>query len=81
MTRVDMSEYGEKHTVSRLIGAPPGYIGYEEGGVLTESVRRRPYQVLLLDEFEKVRNTTARRKGTALPMQANCVRCTCLIGP
>ena len=56
MTRVDMSEYGEKHTVSRLIGAPPGYIGYEEGGVLTESVRRRPYQVLLLDEFEKVRN-------------------------
>lgn len=53
MTRVDMSEYGEKHTVSRLIGAPPGYVGYEEGGVLTESVRRRPYQVLLLDEFEK----------------------------
>lgn len=60
MTRVDMSEYGEKHTVSRLIGAPPGYIGYEEGGVLTESVRRRPYQVLLLDEFEKVRNTMVR---------------------
>jgi len=53
MTRVDMSEYGERHTVSRLIGAPPGYVGYEEGGVLTESVRRRPYQVLLLDEFEK----------------------------
>jgi len=53
MTRIDMSEYGERHTVSRLIGAPPGYIGYEEGGVLTESVRRRPYQVLLLDEFEK----------------------------
>jgi ATP-dependent Clp protease ATP-binding subunit ClpB len=53
MTRVDMSEYGEKHTVSRLIGAPPGYIGYEEGGTLTESVRRRPYQILLLDEFEK----------------------------
>ena len=49
-----MSEYGEKHTVSRLIGAPPGYVGYEEGGTLTESVRRRPYQVLLLDEFEKV---------------------------
>lgn len=58
MTRIDMSEYGEKHTVSRLIGAPPGYVGYEEGGVLTESVRRRPYQVLLLDEFEKVRNGT-----------------------
>jgi ATP-dependent Clp protease ATP-binding subunit ClpB len=53
MTRIDMSEYGEKHTVSRLIGAPPGYVGYEEGGILTESVRRRPYQVLLLDEFEK----------------------------
>jgi ATP-dependent Clp protease ATP-binding subunit ClpB len=53
MTRIDMSEYREKHTVSRLIGAPPGYIGYEEGGVLTESIRRRPYQVILLDEFEK----------------------------
>lgn len=53
MTRIDMSEYGEKHTVSRLIGAPPGYVGYEEGGTLTESVRRRPYQVLLFDEFEK----------------------------
>eukprot|EP00586_Coscinodiscus_wailesii_P007187 CAMPEP_0172480824 /NCGR_PEP_ID=MMETSP1066-20121228/6279_1 /TAXON_ID=671091 /ORGANISM="Coscinodiscus wailesii, Strain CCMP2513" /LENGTH=856 /DNA_ID=CAMNT_0013242529 /DNA_START=197 /DNA_END=2767 /DNA_ORIENTATION=- len=52
-TRVDMSEYAEKHTVSRLIGAPPGYVGYEEGGTLTEAVRRRPYQVLLLDEFEK----------------------------
>lgn len=48
MTRVDMSEYGEKHTVSRLIGAPPGYVGYEEGGLLTESVRRRPYQGKLL---------------------------------
>jgi len=53
MTRIDMSEYGEKHTVSRLVGAPPGYVGYEEGGTLTESVRRRPYQILLLDEFEK----------------------------
>eukprot|EP00571_Detonula_confervacea_P011937 CAMPEP_0172304320 /NCGR_PEP_ID=MMETSP1058-20130122/5738_1 /TAXON_ID=83371 /ORGANISM="Detonula confervacea, Strain CCMP 353" /LENGTH=849 /DNA_ID=CAMNT_0013015499 /DNA_START=252 /DNA_END=2801 /DNA_ORIENTATION=+ len=53
MTRIDMSEYGEKHTVSRLIGAPPGYVGYEEGGTLTENVRRRPYQILLLDEFEK----------------------------
>lgn len=53
MTRIDMSEYGEKHTVSRLIGAPPGYVGYEEGGILTESVRRRPYQIILLDEFEK----------------------------
>ncbi len=53
MVRLDMSEYQEKHTVSRLIGAPPGYIGYEEGGQLTEAVRRRPYRVLLLDEIEK----------------------------
>src|SRR5215217_1228809 len=53
MTRIDMSEYQEKHTVSRLIGAPPGYIGYDEGGQLTEAVRRKPYQVVLLDEIEK----------------------------
>jgi ATP-dependent Clp protease ATP-binding subunit ClpB len=53
MVRLDMSEYMEKHTVSRLIGAPPGYVGYEEGGQLTEAVRRRPYAVLLLDEVEK----------------------------
>jgi len=53
MTRIDMSEYMERHTVSRLIGAPPGYVGYDEGGLLTESVRRRPYQVVLLDEIEK----------------------------
>jgi len=53
MTRIDMSEYMEKHTVSRLIGAPPGYIGYDEGGQLTEAVRRRPYSVILLDEVEK----------------------------
>jgi ATP-dependent Clp protease ATP-binding subunit ClpB len=53
MTRIDMSEYGEKHTVSRLVGAPPGYVGYEEGGQLTEAVRRRPYTVVLLDEIEK----------------------------
>ncbi|MBN2560115.1 MAG: AAA family ATPase, partial [Phycisphaerae bacterium] len=53
MVRIDMSEYQEKHTVSRLIGAPPGYIGYDEGGQLTEAVRRRPYSVLLLDEVEK----------------------------
>jgi ATP-dependent Clp protease ATP-binding subunit ClpB len=53
MTRVDMSEFMEKHAVARMIGAPPGYIGYEEGGLLTESVRRRPYQVLLFDEIEK----------------------------
>jgi len=53
MVRIDMSEYMEKHTVSRLVGAPPGYIGYEEGGQLTEAVRRKPYSVLLLDEIEK----------------------------
>jgi len=53
MTRIDMSEYQEKHTVSRLVGAPPGYIGYEEGGQLTEAVRRKPYSVVLLDEIEK----------------------------
>ena len=53
MTRIDMSEYQERHTVSRLIGAPPGYVGYEEGGQLTEAVRRRPYSVILLDEIEK----------------------------
>jgi ATP-dependent Clp protease ATP-binding subunit ClpB len=53
MVRIDMSEYMEKHTVARLIGAPPGYVGYEEGGRLTEAVRRRPYSVVLLDEIEK----------------------------
>jgi ATP-dependent Clp protease ATP-binding subunit ClpB len=53
MTRIDMSEYMEKFAVSRLIGAPPGYVGYDEGGQLTEAVRRRPYQVILLDEIEK----------------------------
>jgi len=53
MVRIDMSEYRERHTVSRLIGAPPGYVGYEEGGQLTEAVRRRPYCVVLLDEVEK----------------------------
>ena len=56
MVRIDMSEYQEKHTVSRLIGAPPGYVGYEEGGQLTESVRRRPYSVVLFDEIEKAHN-------------------------
>jgi ATP-dependent Clp protease ATP-binding subunit ClpB len=53
MVRIDMSEYMEKHSVSRLIGAPPGYVGYDEGGQLTEAVRRRPYAVVLLDEIEK----------------------------
>ena len=53
MVRIDMSEYMEKHSVSRLVGAPPGYVGYDEGGQLTEAVRRRPYAVVLLDEIEK----------------------------
>ncbi|HDT13185.1 MAG TPA: AAA family ATPase, partial [Candidatus Aminicenantes bacterium] len=53
MVRLDMSEYMEKHTVSRLIGAPPGYVGYEEGGQLTEAIKRRPYSIILLDEIEK----------------------------
>jgi ATP-dependent Clp protease ATP-binding subunit ClpB len=56
MVRIDMSEFMEKHTVSRLVGAPPGYVGYEEGGQLTEAVRRRPYSVILLDEIEKAHN-------------------------
>jgi ATP-dependent Clp protease ATP-binding subunit ClpB len=56
MIRIDMSEYMEKHSVARLIGAPPGYVGYEEGGALTEAVRRRPYQVILFDEVEKAHN-------------------------
>ncbi len=58
MTRIDMSEYQEKHAVSRLIGAPPGYVGYEEGGQLTEAVRRKPYSVILLDEIEKAHPDT-----------------------
>ena len=53
MVRIDMSEYQERHSVSRLIGAPPGYVGYDESGQLTEAVRRRPYSVILLDEIEK----------------------------
>ena len=53
MIRLDMSEYMEKHTVARLVGAPPGYVGYDEGGQLTEAVRRKPYSVILLDEIEK----------------------------
>ena len=58
MTRIDMSEYQERHAVSRLVGAPPGYVGYEEGGQLTEAVRRRPYSVILLDEIEKAHPDT-----------------------
>jgi ATP-dependent Clp protease ATP-binding subunit ClpC len=53
LIRIDMSEYGEKHTVSRMMGAPPGYVGYDEGGQLTERVRRKPYSIVLLDEIEK----------------------------
>jgi ATP-dependent Clp protease ATP-binding subunit ClpB len=53
MVRIDMSEYQEKHTVSRLVGAPPGYVGYDEGGQLTEAIRKRPYSIVLLDEIEK----------------------------
>ena len=53
IVRIDMSEFMEKHSVARLIGAPPGYVGYDEGGYLTEAVRRRPYSVVLLDEIEK----------------------------
>ena len=58
MTRIDMSEYQEKHSVSRLLGAPPGYVGYDEGGQLTEAVRRMPYSVVLLDEIEKAHPDT-----------------------
>ena len=58
MTRIDMSEYQERHSVSRLVGAPPGYVGYDEGGQLTEAVRRRPYSVILLDEIEKAHPDT-----------------------
>jgi ATP-dependent Clp protease ATP-binding subunit ClpB len=58
MTRIDMSEYQEAHSVSRLVGAPPGYVGYDEGGQLTEAVRRRPYSVVLLDEIEKAHPDT-----------------------
>ena len=61
LVRLDMSEYGEKHTVARLIGAPPGYVGYEEGGQLTEAIRRRPYAVILLDEIEKAHPRRVQR--------------------
>ena len=54
MVRIDMSEYGEKHSVSRLVGAPPGYVGYDEAGQLTERVRRNPYSIVLFDEIEKI---------------------------
>jgi len=60
MVRIDMSEFMEKHSVARLIGAPPGYVGYEEGGYLTEAVRRKPYSVILLDEVEKAHPSVQR---------------------
>ena len=59
MIRIDMSEYMEKHSVARLLGAPPGYVGYDEGGQLTEAVRRRPYSVILFDEIEKAHHDVA----------------------
>jgi ATP-dependent Clp protease ATP-binding subunit ClpC len=63
MVRIDMSEFQERHTVSRLVGAPPGYVGYEEAGQPTESVRRRPYSVLLLDETAPMGTTTENDTG------------------
>jgi ATP-dependent Clp protease ATP-binding subunit ClpB len=65
LIRIDMSEYMEKHSVARLIGAPPGYVGYEEGGALTEAVRRRPYQVVLFDEIEKAHATCSTCSSSA----------------
>ena len=65
MVRIDVSEYMEKHSVARLIGAPPGYVGYEEGGLLTEPVRRRPYSVVLLDEIEIWRRACGWRRSWA----------------
>ena len=70
MIRIDMSEYQEKHTVSRLIGAPPGYVGYEEAGQLTEAVRRRPYAVVLFDEIEKAHPRSAQRPAAAARRRA-----------
>ena len=64
MVRLDMSEFMEKHSVARLIGAPPGYVGYEEGGYLTEAVRRRPYSVIVLDEVEKAHQLSVRRSAS-----------------
>jgi ATP-dependent Clp protease ATP-binding subunit ClpB len=66
ITRLDMSEYMEKHSVSRMIGAPPGYVGYDEGGALTEAVRRRPYQVILFDEIEKAHPGRVQRAAPGL---------------
>ena len=65
MIRIDMSEYMEKHTVARLIGAPPGYVGYEEGGQLSEAVRRKPYSVVLFDEIEKAHHGCFQRAAAS----------------
>ncbi len=70
MVRIDMSEFMEPHSVARLIGAPPGYVGYEEGGRLTEAVRRKPYSVILLDEIEKAHRTCS----------TSCSRCSTTAG-
>ena len=70
MIRIDMSEYSEKHSVARLMGAPPGYVGYEEGGQLTEAVRRRPYTVVLLDEVEKAHSGGLRRPAAGARRRA-----------
>ena len=70
LIRIDMSEYMEKHSVARLIGAPPGYVGYEEGGYLTEQVRRKPYSVILLDEVEKPTRTCS----------TSCCKCWTMAG-
>ena len=67
ITRIDMSEYQERHTVSRLVGAPPGYVGYDEGGQLTEAVRRKPYSVILLDEIEKAHPDAVSYTHLTLP--------------
>jgi ATP-dependent Clp protease ATP-binding subunit ClpB len=70
MIRIDMSEYMEKHAVARLIGAPPGYVGYDEGGQLTEAVRRRPYSVILFDEIEKAHRMSSTSSCRCLTMAA-----------
>ena len=70
LLRIDMSEYMEKHSVARMLGAPPGYVGYDEGGALTEAVRRRPYQVILFDEIEKAHPDVFKRCGRAVHLRA-----------
>ena len=70
MVRIDMSEYMEKYSVSRLIGAPPGYVGYDEGGQLTEAVRRKPYAVVLFDEVEKAHPGCVQRSAAGAWMTA-----------